>query len=160
MNKNRECEEIIKDTNTGLVYRFAGTMGMIKKVGLAGRDPSFINSDLSDGLLPVGDIENIIKFSMEQINGKDVDDSECEKLAIEFMEAAGLQDSSLLARMMISHAMAGSIKKKQIRILAEIQGAVFKSNRSPWMIFLLLGLSLAGSLAGLIALACMIYSYL
>ena len=157
MNKVRECEEIVTDAEAGKSYRFAGTFGFVRKLSLAGRDPSFIFSDLAEGLLPPDEIKNVVKFSLEQVDGEDVADVDLDAAAIEFIERAGLQDSSVLARIMMTHAMVGAIKKKQIRLHEATMGAIFKPNRSHWKTFAFLGLLWMGSLAISAALACMIF---
>jgi len=159
MNRARECEEIITDTDTGKQYRMAGTFGFVRALSLSGRDPSLIFADLADGLLPPEEIKNVIKFSIVQVDGVDIEDGDRENSAIDLVESAGLQDASLLARMMMSHAMIGKIKKKHLDQNQAAQSIVKPLNNSRWKIFTLVGLSLAGSLAGLIALACMIFKY-
>ena len=156
MNKNRECEEIVTDEDAGKSYRFAGTFGFIRKLSLAGRDPSFIFADLADGLLPPEEIKNVIKFSIEQIDGTDIEDTDREDAAIEFIERAGLQDSSMIARHMMAHAMIGAIKKKQLRLNETIQGAILKPNHSPWIAIAKAGLLWVASLAISTTAACMI----
>ena len=56
MNKTRECEEIVKNPDSGKLYRFAGTFDFITKLAINGRDPSFIFNDLAEGLLPPEEI--------------------------------------------------------------------------------------------------------
>lgn len=160
MNRQRECEEIVTDKDAGKSYRFAGTFNFIRMLSLAGRDPSFIFADLADGLLPPDEIKNVIKFAIEELNGEIVADEDREAIAIEFIERAGLTDASLIARIMMSHAMVGTIKKKQLLQQEAIQ-AIFKSSHSRWRIFASIGLLWVGSLAvgitGSTALLCMIF---
>jgi len=158
MNRQRECEEIVSDVDAGKSYRFAGTFSFIRMLSLAGRDPSLIFADLAEGLLPPEEIKNVIKFSIVQIDDVDIQDQKRESTAVEFIERAGLQDSSLLARMMMSHAMIGAIKKKHIRQKEAIQGALFKSSRSHWMTFVKAGSLWMGSLVISTTAACMIFS--
>lgn len=146
MNKQRECEEIVTDKDAGKSYRFAGTFGFIRQLSLAGRDPALIFADLADGLLPPEEIKNVIKFSVEQVDGVDVADIDRESVAIELIERAGLQDSSIIARKMMAHAMMGDIKKKQLLLQETIQGAIFKPNHSPWTVIAKAGLLWVGSL--------------
>ncbi len=115
MIRTCECEQVIKNPNTGRTYLFAGTFGFIRTLGLAQRDPALIHNDLMDGLLPPEEIKDAIKFSLEKIDGIDVADADKEKEAVEFIEEAGLIDSSIVARIVMSHAMNGAIKKKTDR---------------------------------------------
>ena len=160
MNKSRECEEIVTDQDAGKSYRFAGTFGCIRMLSLAGRDPSLIFADLADGLLPPEEIKNVIKFSIEQVDGVDIDDMERESIAIEFIERSGLQDASLLARMMMTHAMIGAVKKKSIRTQEQIESLIPSPSLSRWRIIMKLGSLWVGTLvmatAGSTALVCTI----
>ena len=160
MNKLRECEEIITDKDAGKSYRFAGTFGFIRTLAFAGRDPSFIFADLADGLLPPEEIKNVIKFSIEQVDGTDIEDIDREAAAIEFIERAGLQDASLLARMMMVHAMVGAVKKKNLRQRELIESLIPSPSLSRWRIIMKLGSLWVGTLAlataGSTALVCMI----
>lgn len=160
MNRQRECEEIVTDKEAGKSYRFAGTFNFIRMLSLAGRDPAFIYADLIDGNLPPDEIKQVIMFSMEQINGEDVPDQDREEEAVELIERSGLVDASLLARIVMSHAMIGAIKKKQIRQNETLQGIIYKQNRSHWKNLLKAGFVLVGSLVAMTAastvLVCMI----
>ena len=140
MNKTRECEEVVSDPDTGKKYLFAGSFLFIRMLAFAGRDPAFIFEDLAAGKLPPEEIKNVIKFSLEKINGEEVADEDREQAAIDFVEQAGLQDASMVARLMMGHAMVGGIKKKQIRLQETITGAIMKQNRSPLRIFAFIGL--------------------
>ncbi len=146
MNKSRECEEIVTETDSGKSYRLAGNFGFIRMLAMAGRDPSFIFEDLANGLLPPEEIKNVLKFAIVQVDGEDIKDEDREAQAVTLVEAAGLQDCSLLARMMMSHAMVGAIKKKQIAQNETIQGAIISPNHSRWKTFSLLGLLLGAPL--------------
>lgn len=163
MNKTRDCEELIRDPDTGKEYLFAGTNGFLKALALAGRDPALIHNDLIDGLLPPLEIENVIKLSLEKVDNVDVTDENRDAFSTEFIEAAGLIDCSLVARLVMSHGMIGSIKKKRIaeqnqtdEILGMIIQSQAKARRSRLMLCTVIGWFLVGSTSGSIALACMI----
>lgn len=158
MIKRRECEEIVKDTDAGNIYRFAGTFGFISALSFAGRDPALIFADLADGSLPPDEIKNVLMYSVEELNGSPVADADREAVATELIERAGLVDCALIARMMMSHAMNGAIKKKALRESETIQSIIQSPNRSRWKIFASVGFVLAGSLSGLIALLCTMFS--
>ena len=127
LHKERECEEVA--TLDGDSYKFAGTLGFIKKVALKGRDPAYLWDDLSSGLLPPLNIQNILSCGLEQFNGDDVKDNH-DDIIDTFIERAGLQASAYLARVLLSHAMVGSVKKKQIRQSEQIEEMKLKTKIS------------------------------
>lgn len=138
-------------------YKFGGTFGFIRKVALKGRDPVYLYDDLTTGLLPPDHILNILSCSLEQVNGDDVT-SNHDEIIEKFIEAAGLQESSFVARIMLSHAMIGSVKKKKIREKDQIQGMQLKTKNFLSRNSKRLGLSLVATSLILIVLACMNFS--
>ena len=156
MHKERECEEVA--TLDGDSYKFAGTLGFIKKVALKGRDPAYLWDDLSSGLLPPLHIQNILSCSLEKLNGDDVKDNHDDIIEL-FVERAGLQASAYLARVLLSHAMVGSVKKKQIRQGEQIEEMKLKTKNFLSMSSKKRGLLLAAISLTSIALVCMSFSY-
>lgn len=111
MHKERLCEEVA--TLNGVAYKFAGTFGFIEKLALKGRDPAFVFDDLSSGLLPPTHIKNALSCALVAVDGEDITTGH-DDLIESFIEEAGLQDASLVARVLMSHAMIGSVKKKKM----------------------------------------------
>lgn len=143
--KHRECEEIVTDEEAGNTYLFAGTFSFIKTIALNARDPSFLFADLTEGKMPPDEIKVIIMAGLVSLNGQTINESEREEVAINFIERAGLTDASLLCRILLTHALVGDIKKKQISQKEAIQGLMDKIknrqlNRFRYLIFLSLGL--------------------
>lgn len=155
MHKERECEEIA--TLNGDSYRFAGTFGFLRKVASKGRDPAYLYDDFVSGLLPPVHIFNVLSCALEQFNGDDVKDNH-DEIIEDFIEKAGLQESAYVARVLLSHAMIGTIKKKQIRMSEEIQGMSLKTKVFISRNSKRLGYSLAAISLILIGLACMNFS--
>lgn len=156
LHKERECEEVA--TLDGDSYKFAGTLGFIKKVSLKGRDPAYLWDDLSSGLLPPLHIQNILSCGLECFNGDEVKDDH-DTIIEEFVERAGLQASAYLARVLLSHAMIGSVKKKQIRQSEQIEEMNLKTKNFLSTNSKKLGRSLAVISLISIALVCTSFSF-
>lgn len=124
MHKERECEEIA--TLNGKEYKFAGTFGFIRKVALKGRDPAYLHDDLASGLLPPEHIKNILSCALEAFQGSEVKTGQ-DEIIENFVEEAGLQESAYVARVLLSHAMIGSVKKKQIRMNEKVESMTLKA---------------------------------
>lgn len=152
MHKSRECEEVA--TLDGVAYKFAGTFGFIERLAIKGRDPAYIYDDLSSGLLPPIHIKNALSCSLEAVDGVDILEGQ-DDVIVSFIEAAGLQESSMVARVLMSHAMIGSVKKKQIRLDEELKGLEMKTRNFLSTNLGKVGLSLAVISLILVALACM-----
>jgi hypothetical protein len=157
MQKKRECEEIVKDSDTGKSYRFAGTFQAIREIHLAGRNISLISEDMVNGLIIPDEIKTVLVATLEQVDGKDIADSDKELAVVGLIESAGLDDSVLLARMMLSHAAVGAIKKKAIRNNEQILSLIPKRNLFPWKALLTLGSFVAVTSTISIAAAYMIF---
>ena len=131
---------------------FAGTFGFLKALARHGRDPAYLYDDLTSGLMPPEHIFNILSCALIK-----VDDSESFDPAEKtewFMNTAGLQESAYVARLVLNHAMIGSVKKKQVQTANEIQGVHVKSSRFLQQNLKKLGVSLAVILSILTALVC------
>lgn len=105
--KRKPNEEIFEDGDK--VYTLAADFGFLVAVANYGRDPSDIFTDLANGLTPPEDVRNVLISCF-----KDVDDSKKEFLAEDLINRYGLQECSIMARVMLSHAMIGDIKKLAI----------------------------------------------
>jgi hypothetical protein len=116
--KERECEEVFFIEGTS--YKFAGTMGFLRKLALKGRDPAFLYDDFASGLLPPEHVINALMCGLEQVDGEDVIDNH-EDIVVDFMQKAGLQESAYVARILLTHAMVGDVKKKQIREKEQVE---------------------------------------
>lgn len=119
MHKERECEEVA--TLDGDSYKFAGTFSFLRKLAFMGRDPAIIYNDLTAGKMPPEHIKNVLSCALESLNGDEVKDGHDEIIET-FIENAGLQESAYVARVLLSHGMVGSVKKKQIRANKKVNG--------------------------------------
>jgi len=143
MNKQRECEEIVKIPDTGRTFKLAGTWGFARELAVNDNDLSFLYGELAEGLLPPDKIKDVIKYALIEVDGKEITWEERESPAIEIMEDGGLVDASLLARMMMGHIMLGRVKKKQLQN-SEVVNGIAKDlqkvlSRSRLKAFMLLG---------------------
>jgi len=139
LHKNRECEEVaILESDS---YRFAGTFGFLERLALKGRDPAYVFDDLSSGLLPPNHIKNVLSCSLEQMNGDDINDGH-DGIITDFIERGGLQESSMVARTILTNAMIGSVKKKKMALNQEAESLYLKSRNFLSTNFAKAGLSL------------------
>lgn len=162
MNKQRECEEIVKIPDTGRSFRLAGTWGFARELDVNDNDLTFLYNDLVEGSLPPDKIKDVIKFALIEVDGKEVTGEDRELPAIEIMEEGGLIDASILARMMMAHVMLGRVKKKQLQNSETVNGITrdFQKmlNRSRLRTFMLLGLLWVVPLVISIVAICMSFS--
>ncbi|MCK4621335.1 MAG: hypothetical protein KAT62_03870 [Desulfuromonadales bacterium] len=150
MMRERRCEEVV--TGNGHKYKLAGTFGNIERLSLAACDPSELFVKLSNGRMPPGDIKTVIACTLEEIDGQPASEFDRDEIAVQFVEDFGLQDCSLLARQLISHAIIGDVKKKQIALEESIKG-MKKSSPFRLMRFVRAGLLWAGLLMIFVLLA-------
>ena len=120
MIKERRCEEVVK--GNGNSYRFSGTFSNVEKLSFRSGDPNKLYMKLSQGEINVTDIKNVLTCTLMQKNKTDVEDLNLEEEITIFIDDFGITDSCLVAKTVLSHALIGDVKKKQIeRELMKLQ---------------------------------------
>lgn len=157
MHKVRRCEEVVG--GNGKQYRFAGTFGNIEAASFLCGDPAEVFLELAEGATPPTTIRSIILCCIEDVDGEPVTDNTRDDFATEFVEDFGLQDCSLLARHLLTHAIVGNVKKKQIDRGEKLEGLRRKLRLSILTASGRRGWSLAALLLILAGLACTIFRY-
>ena len=127
MIKRRACEEVC--SGNGHEYLFSGTIGNIEAASFVAGDPAQLYSDLNDGKLPPTKVRAVITCCMIEVDGKPVVDLDLEAEAKAFMDDFGLQDCSYMARRLMSHALIGTVKKKQLEREETATGLIEKLPR-------------------------------
>ena len=90
---------------------FAGDFNMARLINEAGRDVQLIFVDLSNGLMPAEDIRNVMIAGLVSVDGTVLVDSEIEPYVEYLISTYGLQECSVVARLLLSHALIGDKKK-------------------------------------------------
>lgn len=156
--KLKRCQEVV--TGNGHSYLFAGTFGNVEAVSFAcDADPGEVMRRLYDGETPPGDIRSVILCCMEERDNEPVTEHNREEYALEFIEDMGLQDASALAQHLLSFALIGDVKKKQIASAAAIRGMLWRLNPSTLMGFAALGSLWAATTIASALLVCLILRY-
>lgn len=122
---------------------FAGDFDMARQINEAGRDVQAIFIDLSNGLIPAEDIRNVMIAGLVSVNGTDLPYSEIEDYIEYLISEYGLQECSMIARLMLSHALLGDKKKLQTVRAEEVRGMITDLIPSQSKNLPLLGLFLA-----------------
>ena len=152
--KRSENEEIV--SGNGHEYKFTGTLGGAETLSLIGNDVMLVLAGLQSGLLNVTDIKNCIKCFITHRDGSKVDENDLDDIVVEFIEDFGLQECSVLARMLITYAVIGNLKKKQIANQETTTTIIEKLSLSRSTISRKLGWLLGGGLAISATLVCAI----
>ena len=114
MDKRRPNEEIFKDGDREI--RLVADFGFMCAVSSRGRDVTALFNDLSEGLTSAEDI-----FSVLYCAAVDLPEDERKELIESLITRYGLQECAIMARVMLSHAMLGDVKKSQIDRGEEVQ---------------------------------------
>jgi len=104
--------EYIKDGETE--YCFAGNFGMLEKLESKGHDLAGIFNELSTGALPLEAIKNVLAASLHTKDAAEVLETDKPDLIESIIDRHGLQEAAMIARMMLSYSMVGSLKKQQL----------------------------------------------
>lgn len=96
--------------------RFISDNGFGKSINMMGKDISAIFSDLSSGLLPVQDIENILVCGIHDIDDIEVKEADRVIIAQQIIDDYGLQECHQLAWVLLSHIMIGKKKCSAIDV--------------------------------------------
>ncbi len=112
MIKRRRCEELAE--MDGVKYLFAGTFGNIEAYSYACGEPFAFYQSLLEGELPPTKIHALLECCLSEVNAKEVPDMDKQEIIENFIEQAGLNDSAVMCRHILTHAILGDIKKKQM----------------------------------------------
>ena len=104
--------EYIKDGETE--FCFAGNFGMLEKLESKGHDLAGIFNELSSGALPLTAITNVLAASLHTQNAVEILETDKSDLIESIIDRYGLQEAAMIARMMLSYSMVGSVKKQQL----------------------------------------------
>lgn len=104
--------EFIKDGDTE--YCFAGDFDMLEKLEAKGHDLAEIFNTLCTGALPLTAITDTLIASLKTINSEPPQELSKSGTIKQIIEKYGLQEAAMIARMMLSYAMVGSVKKHQM----------------------------------------------
>lgn len=148
MPKRKPNEEILKDGGREIIL--SADFGFIVAINSLGKDVAHIYSDLSSGMMPAEDIKNVIKCGIKS----DVEDGYVESL----VERNGLQECSIIALHLLSHAMIGDVKKSKILTREKIEEMTIKFSPSQSTGLRNLGLLLAANAVISTALVCGIFN--
>ena len=126
MIAERRCEEVV--TGNGHRYRLAGTFGNIEKASRLAGDPSQLYLRLAEGQMPPGAIKSVIFCALECMDDEPVSPNHDEREAIAevFIEDFGLQSCAILVQAILSHAIIGDVKKKQLHRQVRMDGMIRK----------------------------------
>ena len=150
--KRKPGEEIFEDGDKRI--RMVGDFGLLSAVNSYGRDVALVFSDLSNGLMPPDDIRNILVCAAvdEPEEGRD-------KYIEGLITRYGLQECAIMARVMLSHAMIGDVKKSAMDRAEAVRGILETVLPSPSMSFTKAGLLWAGMVTVSTTLVCLIFKY-
>lgn len=124
MIKAKRCQEIV--TGNGKKYLFSGTIGNIEAVSFSCGDPGKLYARLCDGDLPPTEIKAIIKCTMLIVDGIDISELDLDAEVKQFIEDFGLSDCASLCMHLLSHAIIGDVKKKQLERRKKAKGMLRK----------------------------------
>jgi hypothetical protein len=130
--KRRPNEEIFEDGDKAI--RFAADFGMLEAVTSFGTDPSIIFSDLSEGNLNPVYTRNVLVSSVIDVDDEPLSEGVKEEFIEDLINRYGLQECALVARLLITHALIGDIKKcggsmaEQRRLLTELMTDTSSTN--------------------------------
>lgn len=106
--------ETFIDEEREIAYKCAATWGFLDSLRCRHKSLNGVFSSVMTGETNPLIIKDVIACSLTHINNEEVNDAQRDKVAIEIIERFGVQESSILARDMVSRAMLGDIKKKSL----------------------------------------------
>ena len=152
MPKRRPGEEIFEDGDKHV--RLVADFGFLVAVNSMGRDCALLYTDLSNGLMPAEDVRNILVCA-----AADIPDGERNDYIESLITRYGLQECSVMAQVMLSHAMIGDVKKSALDRAATVRGLIDLTLNTQLMSFRKAGLLWVGTVATSTAVACLIIKY-
>ena len=150
--------EYIKDGKTE--YCFAGNFDMLEKLENTGHDLAGIFNELSSGALPLLTISNILAASLQSKDAVNVLETDKAELIKSIIDRYGLQEAGIVARLMLSYSMVGSVKKHQMDRDEITRGLMSQIIGSESMSLKRRGLLWMAHWASSVVLACLIFSAL
>lgn len=157
MPKRRANEEIFQDGDRSI--RLVADFGFLESLNSLGRDVAIIFAGLSEGELNPTDIKNIIVCALVDIDGDEVKESDLEGVTEDLIERYGLQECSVMARILLSYALIGDIKKLGAGRAAKYQAIIDQFLPSQSISLKKVGLLWAVNCMTSAALVCLIFSY-
>lgn len=152
MPKRAPGEEIFDDD--GQSIRLVADFGFLCSVNSLGRDVALVFTDLANGLTPPEDVRNVLVSAAVDVPESD---------RVEYIEALitryGLQECAIMARVMLSHAMIGDVKKSAIDRAEVVRGILEAALPSQSTSFIKAGSLWAGTVAASTLAVCLIFSY-
>ena len=132
---------------------------MARLINEMGRDVQLIFVDLSNGLMPAEDIRNVMIAGLVSVDGEDLVDSEIEPYVEYLISEYGLQECSIIARLLLSHALIGDKKKLQTLRVEEVREVMMNLMPSQSKNLPLLGLFLVATSLISVTLLCVIFKF-
>lgn len=106
--------ETFIDEEREISYTCSATWGFLQLLSVRRKNLNDVFMSLANGELNPNLIMDVISCSLIKVNNDEINEAKRDKTALEIIERFGLQESSMIAREMISRAMVGDIKKKQL----------------------------------------------
>ena len=151
MPKRKPNEEIFRDGDNHI--RLVADFGFMSAVNSYGRDVSMVFTDLSNALMPPLDIKNVLVCA-----AVDIPDGEREAFVEDLINRYGLQECAIMARVMLSHAMLGDVKKSSMDRAEAIQGLMDQFINTPSASIKKVGLLWVAMCLSSTALVCLIFN--
>lgn len=151
MGKRKPNQEVFQDEDRELV--FVADFGFLVALNTMGRDVAYVFADLVQGLMPPEDIKNVLECAVQ------TDEGEEEGAVVGLINRYGLQECSILARLLLSHALIGDIKKSQVTATEKTRSLLDSLIPSRWENLRKLGLLWAGISLTSAGLVCLIFKY-
>ena len=148
MGKRRPNQETIQDGDKEV--SFVADFGFLVELNEMGRDVAFVFQDLASGLMPPAEVKNVLVCAIEHGGEEEV---------IDIINRYGLQECSILARLLLSHALIGDIKKSQVSGMEKNRTLLDSLIPSRWENLRKLGWLWMAITASSTALVCLIFSY-
>jgi len=113
LHRKRKNEHLIQDDEETI--RFVASWDNLFATQEAGNDLSELFSLLSGGAMPAKGILDVLVCTIADIDGDEVKESDKEQKCKDIIEHYGLQEASVIARMMLTASMIGAKKNYQIQ---------------------------------------------
>ena len=143
----------------GVTIVFSADFGAARQINELGRDLSLIFIDLENGLFPVEDIRSVLISCLESVGGQEKIEGEKESYIEYIISKHGIQECSIVARLLLSHALLGDKKKLQTLRAGEVREVIMNLIPSQSKNLLLVGLFLAATSLISTGLVCVIFKF-
>lgn len=139
MPKHKPNEEIFEDGDRAL--RFVADFGMLEAVNSFGTDPAEIFAVLSEGLMSPQHTKNVMVSALADIDNVPVSEGKKDETVIDLINRYGLQECSMVARLLLTHALIGDIKKSESAVAQQrsllTESLSLSRSETFWKVFLL-----------------------